>query len=79
MALFPNIILLSTKATIIGAIGLIYLYILINNWEKFNIGLEIKKDPTDFLRQRTIKSESEIFLINGLCQVVYPYIVEIKR
>ena len=36
LALFPNIILLSTKATIIGAIGLIYLYILINNWEKFN-------------------------------------------
>jgi hypothetical protein len=49
------------------------------SWEKFDIGLEIKKDPTDFLRQRTIKSESETLLINGLCQVVYPYIVEIKR
>ena len=49
------------------------------NWEKFSLDIEIKKDPKDFLRQRTIKSESEIFLINGLCQIVYPYILEIKR
>lgn len=49
------------------------------NWEKFSLDIEIKKDPKDFLRQRTIKSGSEMYLINGLCQVVYPYILEIER
>ena len=47
-------------------------------WEKFNIDFQIEKDPKDFLRQRTINNEKDTFLINGLCQIIYPYILEIK-
>ena len=47
-------------------------------WEKFNVDFQIEKDPKDFLRQRTIKDKKNTFLINGLCQVIYPYILEIK-
>ena len=46
-------------------------------WEKFEIDFKIEKDPNDFLRQRTIESKETYFLINGLCQIVYPYILEI--
>ena len=35
VALFPNLILLTTKATIIGSVGLIYLFILLHNLDKF--------------------------------------------
>ena len=46
-------------------------------WEKFEIDFKIEKDPSDFLRQRTINSGTDYFIINGLCQIVYPYILEI--
>ena len=36
LALFSNVLLLSSKATIVGAIGIIYLYILIKHWKNFN-------------------------------------------
>ena len=48
-------------------------------WEKFDIDFKIEKDPNDFLRQRTISDGKNNFLTNGLCQVIYPYILEINR
>lgn len=47
------------------------------SWEKFEIDFEIEKDPKDFLRQRTVNSEKDTFLVNGLCQAIYPYLLEI--
>lgn len=49
------------------------------DWQNFSIDFQIKKDPQDFLRQRTIRNGDKLMLINGLCQVVYPYILHIKR
>ena len=48
-------------------------------WEKFDIDFKIEKDPKDFLRQRTINDGQDTVLVNGLCQVIYPYILEISR
>ena len=48
-------------------------------WEKFDIDFKVEKDPSDFLRQRTISDGKNAILINGLCQVIYPYILEISR
>jgi len=36
LALFPNLILLSSKGTIIASVGLIYTYILLKNYNSFN-------------------------------------------
>ena len=47
-------------------------------WEKFDINFQVAKDPEDFLRQRTITDGKNTFLINGLCQIIYPYILHIK-
>ena len=48
-------------------------------WEKFKIKFQTEKDPNNFLRQRTINDGKNKYLINGLCQIIYPYILEIKR
>ena len=48
-------------------------------WEKFDIDFKLEKDPSDFLRQRTVSDGKNSLLINGLCQVIYPYILEISR